>query len=75
MKKKKKQIKVRKVPVVFLLECLEELYETGIEFVDVVAKKKKKGEFLGIRVNENYPCSEGPKMTKFDGKNINDLIV
>jgi len=59
----------------FLLGCLLDLEEQGIQYIDVVTKKKKKGDWLGIRVNENYSSSEGPTMTKFNGKNINDLIV
>jgi len=75
MKKKKKQITVKKVPVEFLLGCLLDLEEQGIQYIDVVTKKRKKGDWLGIRVNENYFPSEGPTMQSFDGKNINDLIV
>jgi hypothetical protein len=72
---KNKQIMVKKVPVEFLLECLLDLDEAGIQYVDIVTKKKKKGNWIGIAVNENYSLSEGPIIQKFNGKNINDLIV
>jgi hypothetical protein len=66
---------IRKIPVQFLLECLNDLERAGIEYIDVVTEQKKRGDWLGIIINENYPCSEGKISVAFNGENINDLIV
>ena len=73
--KMRKKIKAKKVPVMFLLGMLSELYAAGVEFVDVVIEREEGEDSLGIIVNENYSASEGTSMEGFNGKNINDLIA
>ena len=66
---------IRKIPVQFLLECLNDMERSGIEYVDVVGKQGRNTDTLGLIVREEYAVCEGRITVAFDGKNINELIV
>lgn len=49
---------VRRVSVEMLLSVLTNLYEQGVDYVDVTGKINEEADHLGISVNENYLASK-----------------
>ena len=57
---------VRRVSVEMLLSVLTNLYEQGVDYVDVTGKINEEADQLGISVNENYLASENLKLEDID---------
>ena len=57
---------VRRVSVEMLLSVLTNLYEQGVDYVDVTGKINEEADQLGISVNENYLANENLKLEDID---------
>jgi hypothetical protein len=78
-------MKLKKIPLEDLLDVLEELYDLGVDYVDIlgeVSTTEEKGDVIGVSftqeyVNEdfkeNFPI-EPIELTGLTDDNINDLI-
>jgi hypothetical protein len=69
----KKKIVIRKIPVIYLLETLQDIHSAGVEYVDVAGRHTKYENSFYIIVREECPAGNVP--LKFDDRNINDIIV
>jgi len=49
---------IHKVPVAMLITLLTDLYEQGVDYVDVIGKKDEDVDHLGISVRQGYMADE-----------------
>ena len=54
MEKKGKEVKLLKVPINSLIDILNDLYNQGVDYVDIIGIHNVEQDILGIRYNENY---------------------
>lgn len=54
MEKKGKEVKLLKVPINSLIEILTDLYNQGVDYVDIIGIHNVEQDILGIRYNQNY---------------------
>lgn len=54
MEKKGKEVKLLKVPINNLIEILTDLYNRGVDYVDIIGIHNVEQDILGIRYNQNY---------------------
>ncbi len=54
----KKTAVFRKIPVETLLEILQEVYEQGADFVDIVGTTEEEKDTIGIYVYPEYMAKE-----------------
>ncbi len=72
-------MKLRKIPLESLLEILSDLYESGVDYIDIAGETNKKNrDVINITVKEEYMFfnNEEEDVSKkglFEG-DINDLI-
>lgn len=73
-------MKLRKIPLESLLEILSDLYESGVDYIDIAGETNKKNrDVINITVKEEYMFfnnEEEDDVTEkglFEG-DINDLI-
>ena len=59
MEKKGKEVKLLKVPINSLIEILTDLYNQGVDYVDIIGIHNVEQDTLGIRYNQNYLTQEG----------------
>ena len=51
----KKEFRIKKVPLLHLMELLSELYDSGADYVDIVKDKTTEGtDAMGIVVFQDY---------------------
>lgn len=62
--------RIRKVPLLSLIDILTELYDSGADFVDIIKEEKEEGQdAMGIIVSQDY-YSEKTDLTKEDIKKL-----
>lgn len=71
-------MKLRKIPLESLLEILSDLYESGVDYIDIAGETNKKNrDVINITVKEEYMFfnneEDVSKKSLFEG-DINDLI-
>lgn len=54
MEKKGKEVKLLKVPIDSLIEILTDLYNQGVNYIDIIGIHNVEQDTLGICYNENY---------------------
>lgn len=70
---------IKKIPVKYFLECLDEVYDNGADFVDLFVKLGPGRDAVGIVVNEEYihnstEVQETKISSSFTEEDINQLI-
>ena len=68
---KQPRVTLRKIPVQILIETLQEIWETGADFVDVVGIPDDTQDEIGLVVREEYYTSEPDAVD--DEEDFNDL--
>jgi|APGre2960657505_1045072.scaffolds.fasta_scaffold21887_6 hypothetical protein len=54
MEKKGKEVKLLKVPINSLIDILNDLYNQGVDYVDIIGIHNVEQDTLGIRYNQDY---------------------
>lgn len=77
-------MQLRKIPLMELLEILNDLYEDGVDYIDISGTSSDEGEqpqdFIKITVRPDYIAKEKDinessiDVTKLSENDINDLI-
>ncbi len=77
-------MQLRKIPLMELLEILNDLYEDGVDYIDISGTSSDEGEqpqdFIKITVRPDYMAEEKDinessiDVTKLSENDINDLI-
>ena len=66
-----KKVQIQKVDLRGLIEHLIEMYETGVDYTDVIAISQPGQDVLSFVVKDEYISEERKELTEED---INDLI-
>lgn len=51
---KKKEVRLKKIPLAIFLEALEELYEFGLEYIDIIGVPGEEQDTIGIMYSKEY---------------------
>lgn len=54
MEENKKMVKFQKIPLKGLIEALQEVYNQGADFIDIVGIPDEDQDIIGIHVREEY---------------------
>ena len=54
MEENKKMVKFQKIPLKGLIETLQEVYNQGADFIDIVGIPDEDQDIIGIHVREEY---------------------
>lgn len=49
-----KEVILKKIPVKMLLEAIIDLYNRGVEYIDITGTPGKEQDYVGISFNRNY---------------------
>ena len=61
-----KEIRLRKIPLNVFIQALMDVYNTGVDYVDIIGKPDEEQDTIGIAFCEEY-------MSKEEEENIEDL--
>ena len=54
MAKKKEEVRLKKIPLEIFLEALEDLYNMGLEYIDIVGVHDEEQDTIGIMYTAEY---------------------
>lgn len=70
-----KEVRLRKIPLSVLIQALMDVYNTGVDYIDIIGKPDEEQDTIGIAFCEEYMSSEADEETfenlKEEIKNIN----
>ena len=81
-----REVKIEKIPLDKLIDTLVELYNRGIDYIDVVGVPGKEFDRMGIAFTRDYMTEQGKenfegldldieiKATKLTDEDLNELI-
>jgi hypothetical protein len=61
-----KEVRLRKIPLSVLIQALMDVYNTGVDYIDLIGKPDEEQDTIGIAFCEEY-------MSKEEEENIEDL--
>jgi hypothetical protein len=74
MARKKKEVRLYKIPVSVLLETLKDIYEMGVNYIDIVGIPDEQQDTIGIMFSEEYMSEEArEKHEKFKEDIIKEM--
>jgi hypothetical protein len=74
MARKKKEIRLYKIPIAVLLETLKDIYEMGVDYIDIVGIPDEQQDTIGIMFSEEYMSEEArEKHNKFKEEIIKEM--
>lgn len=51
---KKKEVRLKKIPLEIFLDALEELYNMGLEYIDIVGTNGEEQDTIGLAYSKDY---------------------
>jgi|APGre2960657404_1045060.scaffolds.fasta_scaffold36144_4 hypothetical protein len=51
---KKKEVRLKKIPLEIFLDALEELYNMGLEYIDIVGINGEEQDTIGLAYSKDY---------------------
>lgn len=54
MENKDGQVELRKVPIAILIDALNDIYESGFDFVDIIGMNGVEQDTIGLRFKSDY---------------------
>jgi hypothetical protein len=62
-----KQVRLRKIPLGVLIQALMDVYNTGVDYIDLIGKPDEEQDTIGIAFCEEYMSKEeGEEEETFD---------
>jgi len=68
-----REVKIEKIPLDKLIDTLVDLYNRGIDYIDVVGVPGKEFDRMGIAFTRDYMTEQGKK--NFEGVNLDIEIT
>lgn len=72
---KNKEVRLRKIPLNVFIQALMDVYNTGVDYIDIIGKPDEEQDTIGIAFCEEYMSNEADEETfedlKEEIKNIN----
>lgn len=70
-----KEVRLRKIPLNVFIQALMDVYNTGVDYIDIIGKPDEEQDTIGIAFCEEYMSKEADEETfenlKEEIKNIN----
>jgi hypothetical protein len=54
MENKENEIRLKKIPLKIFLEALTDIYNRGVDFVDIIGSSGEEQDSIGIAIKEEY---------------------
>jgi len=54
MENKENEIRLKKIPLKIFLEALTDIYNRGVDFIDIIGKHGEEQDSIGIAIKEEY---------------------
>jgi hypothetical protein len=72
----KNEIRLKKIPLLVLLEALKDVYERGADYVDIIGVPGVEQDSIGIAINREYfaPEDEENDDDSITDEDLNQLI-
>ncbi|NBU52534.1 MAG: hypothetical protein EBS24_07930 [Chitinophagia bacterium] len=72
----KNEIRLKKIPLLVLLEALKDVYERGADYVDIIGVPGVEQDSIGIAINREYfaPEDEEDDDDSITDEDLNQLI-
>lgn len=85
----REDVSIRKIPIQALIDVLVELYNRGVDYVDIVGTQGETQDFMSLTFTKEYMSPEGlenfkeitedeeidlTKLDKLSDEDLNDLI-
>lgn len=73
----KNEIRLKKIPLLVLLEALKDVYERGADYVDIIGVPGVEQDSIGIAINREYFAPEDEENDDDDSitdEDLNQLI-
>jgi len=80
MESPKQEVRLKKIPLRPFLEALKDIYERGVDYIDIIGVPGEEQDSIGISVIEEYfaPEEEGDDddipPTELSDEDLNQLI-
>jgi hypothetical protein len=70
------EIRLKKIPLLVLLEALKDVYERGADYVDIIGVPGVEQDSIGIAINREYfaPEDEEDDDDSITDEDLNQLI-
>ena len=72
---KNNEVTLKKIPLLVLLEALKDIYERGVDYVDIIGVPGEEQDSIGIAVKSEYYVTEEEDEDKpITDEDLNQLI-
>jgi hypothetical protein len=72
---KNNEVRLKKIPLLVLLEALKDIYERGVDYVDIIGVPGEEQDSIGISVKSEYYATEEEDEDKpITDEDLNQLI-
>lgn len=69
------EVRLKKIPLLVLLEALKDIYERGVDYVDIIGVPGEEQDSIGIAVkSEYYATEEEDEDRPITDEDLNQLI-
>jgi hypothetical protein len=77
MAKKSNEIRLKKIPLGIFINALMDVYNSGLDYIDIVGKNNEEQDTIGIAFSEEYMNKDSEKSfdelkEKLDDINLSD---
>ena len=69
---KNNEVRLKKIPLFILLEALRDVYNRGVDYVDIIGVPGEEQDSIGISVKEEYFAPEYQEEDDAPSKEITD---
>lgn len=66
MENKGQEVILRKIPIAILLNALQEIWESGVDYIDIVGKNGVEQDTIGLKFREDYIMNMDEKENEED---------
>lgn len=67
----KNEVRLQKIPIAVLIETLQEFYDNGLEYVDIIGVPGQDQDVIGLAFTEEYMMKEEDMLEEEEDDNIN----
>lgn len=75
--KNKKELRLNKIPLKLFLEALADIYNRGVEYVDIIGSPGEEQDSIGLAIKKEYfsePEEEEEEKKDLSEEDLNQLI-
>lgn len=65
------KVTLKKIPLEVFIDALENLYNMGVDFIDITGTSDKVQDTIGLSFTEDYLTQDSPLREMKDGEDVN----